>query len=133
MTREETIKVLAILKAAYPNSYKGMTREEAQGTVSVWAMQFAAFPVDVVLLAINKIIASSTFPPSISEVKEKMRGMYWELWGILKNNEGQDTLTDAQVLRYQNMLAAVEPLRASENNEPAISDIMAAYNQYYIE
>ena len=42
MTREETIKVLAILKAAYPNAYKGMTREEAQGTVSVWAMQFAS-------------------------------------------------------------------------------------------
>lgn len=133
MTREETIKVLAILKAAYPNSYKGMTREEAQGTVSVWAMQFAAFPVEVVLLAINKIIASSTFPPTISEVKEKMRGMYWELWGILKTNEVQDTLSDLQVKRYQSMLAAIEPLRASANNEPAISDIMVAYNQYYIE
>lgn len=133
MTREETIKVLVILKAAYPNSYKGMTREEAQGTVSVWAMQFAAFPVEVVLLAINKIIASSTFPPTISEVKEKMRGMYWELWGILKTNEVQDTLTDLQVKRYQSMLAAIEPLRASANNEPAISDIMVAYNQYYIE
>lgn len=133
MTREETIKVLAILKAAYPNSYKGMTREEAQGTVSVWTMQFAAFPVEVVLLAINKIIASSTFPPTISEVKEKMRGMYWELWGILKTNEVQDTLSDLQVKRYQSMLAAIEPLRASANNEPAISDIMVAYNQYYIE
>lgn len=133
MTREETIKVLAILKAAYPNSYKGMTREEAQGTVSVWAMQFTAFPVEVVLLAINKIIASSTFPPTISEVKEKMRGMYWELWGILKTNEVQDTLSDLQVKRYQSMLAAIEPLRASANNEPAISDIMVAYNQYYIE
>jgi hypothetical protein len=133
MTREETIKVLAILKAAYPNSYKNMTREEAQGTVSVWAMQFAAFPVEVVLLAINKIIASSTFPPTISEVKEKMRGMYWELWGILKTNEVQDTLSDLQVKRYQSMLAAIEPLRASANNEPAISDIMVAYNQYYIE
>lgn len=133
MTREETIKVLAILKAAYPNAYRGMTREEAQGTVSVWAMQFAAFPVEVVLLAINKIIASSTFPPTISEVKEKMRGMYWELWGILKTNEVQDTLSDLQVKRYQSMLAAIEPLRASANNEPAISDIMVAYNQYYIE
>lgn len=133
MTREETIKVLAILKAAYPNSYKNMTREEAQGTVSVWAMQFAAFPVEVVLLAINKIIASSTFPPTISEVKDKMRGMYWELWGILKTNEVQDTLSDLQVKRYQSMLAAIEPLRASANNEPAISDIMVAYNQYYIE
>lgn len=132
MTREETIKVLAILKAAYPNSYKGMTREEAQGTVTVWSMQFAAFPVEVVLLAVNKIIASSTFAPSISEVKEKMRGMYWELWGIIKENETVHNLTDVQETQYRRMLSAIEPLRASYNNEPAISDIMSAYNQLYL-
>ena len=33
MTREETVKILAILKAAYPNSYKGMTKEEANATI----------------------------------------------------------------------------------------------------
>ena len=132
MTREETIKVLAILKAAYPNAYKGMTREEAQGTVTVWSMQFAVFPVEVVLLAVNKIIASSTFAPSISEVKEKMRGMYWELWGILKENETVHNLTDVQETQYLRMLSAIEPLRASYNNEPAISDILGAYNQLYL-
>lgn len=132
MTREETIKVLAILKAAYPNSYKGMTREEAQGTVTVWSMQFAAFPVEVVLLAVNKIIASSTFAPSISEVKDKMRGMYWELWGILKEHETVHNLTDVQETQYRRMLSAIEPLRASCNNEPAISDILGAYNQLYL-
>ena len=36
MTRDETTKVLALLKAAYPNSYKGMTKEEAMGTISIW-------------------------------------------------------------------------------------------------
>jgi hypothetical protein len=129
MTREETIKVLAILKAAYPNSYKNMTREEAQGTVTIWQMQFSTFPVDVVLLAINKIIASSTFPPAISEVKDKMRGMYWELWGLMQDKD----LDELTVRRYAQMLAAVEPLRASPGNEPAISDIMGAYQLYITE
>lgn len=41
MTREDTIKVLAILKAAYPASYRNMSRDEANGTVMIWATQFA--------------------------------------------------------------------------------------------
>jgi len=36
MTKKEAATILAILKAAYPNSYKGMTQEEAMGTVSVF-------------------------------------------------------------------------------------------------
>ena len=69
MTDKEAIQVLAVLKAAYPNSYKNMTTAEAAGTVNVWAIQFANVPVEVVIIAVNKLIATSTFPPAISEVK----------------------------------------------------------------
>ena len=41
MTKKEALQILAILKAAYPSSYNGMTKEEATGTVAVWCMQFA--------------------------------------------------------------------------------------------
>lgn len=71
MTRDETIKMLAILKAAYPNSYKGMTKDEANGMIAVWTMQFADMPADIVLMALNKLISTSQFPPAISEVKRK--------------------------------------------------------------
>ena len=33
MTKKEALQVLAILKAAYPANYNGMTKEEATGTV----------------------------------------------------------------------------------------------------
>ena len=49
MTREDTIKVLAILKAAYPASYCNMSRDEANGTVMIWATQFANDPVQVIM------------------------------------------------------------------------------------
>ena len=78
MTKKETAQVLAILKAAYPASYRGMTPEEATGTASVWAMQFADMPVDVVLVALQKLVATSKFPPAISEVKETLRSMHYE-------------------------------------------------------
>lgn len=78
MTREETIKLLSILKAAYPNSYRGMTKEEAKGTIMVWATQFADIPANVVLIAINRLIGTNTFPPSISEVRQKILNLRTE-------------------------------------------------------
>ena len=31
MTRDETLKIMAVLKATYPNFYKDMTRRDAEG------------------------------------------------------------------------------------------------------
>ena len=87
MTRDETIKVLATLKAAYPSAYKGMTKDEANGTIATWAAQFAGTPALVVHMAIQKLIGTNVFPPSISEVKSKLRGMYWEAWMKIKEHE----------------------------------------------
>lgn len=99
MTREETVQILSLLKAAYPASYKGMTRDEANGVISVWATQFARTPADVILIAVNKLIAKNRFPPSVSEVKEKLNDMYdeavWEL--SLDRTYGQ--LTTEQTAR----------------------------------
>lgn len=86
MTREETIKLLSILKAAYPNSYKGMTRDEANGTISVWAMHFSKIPADIVLIAVNKIISKSAFPPSINEVKSELSALYYEAAELIREN-----------------------------------------------
>lgn len=129
MTREETIKVLAILKAAYPNSYRNMSKEEANGTVAVWTMQFAQFPVDVVMLAINKLISSSPFPPAICEVKDKIRGMYWEVWGILAEDRQYNRLTADQKAMYQRILDVIEPLRSAEKTEPSITELIGGKNK----
>ena len=83
MTREETTKILAILKAAYPNSYKNMSQKEALGTVAVWHMQFADMPADIVMMAVQKCISTSTFTPSISEVKKKISSICWEAYDLM--------------------------------------------------
>lgn len=83
MTRQEAIQILSILKAAYPNSYKGMTKDEANGTINIWATQFNNVPFDVITIAVNKLISTNTFPPSINEVKEKIRALYWEAYQML--------------------------------------------------
>jgi hypothetical protein len=129
VTREETIKILAILKAAYPNSYRNMSKEEANGTVAIWTMQFAQFPAELVMLAVNKLISSSPFPPAIWEVKDKIRGMYWEVWGILAEDNQYNKLTTDQRATYQRILDAIEPLRSTERPEPSIIELMGGNNK----
>ena len=132
MTRDETIKILSLLKAAYPNSYKGMTKEEANGTIMVWASQFVNIPADVVLVAVNKLISTNTFPPAICEVKKKISGMYWESWQALEDHGKYNNLTDAQNATYQRIFEAAEQLRNQEMIEPSIKELTGASQQYLL-
>ena len=88
MTRDETTKILAVLKAAYPHSYKNMSQKEALGTVAVWHVQFADMPPEIVLMAVQKCISTSTFTPSISEVKKKISALSWEAYDIVTGVDG---------------------------------------------
>ena len=38
MTRDETLKIMAVLKATYPNFYKDMTRRDAEGVVALLSL-----------------------------------------------------------------------------------------------
>ena len=134
MTREEAIKVLAILKAAYPNSYRGMTKEEAHGTVAVWAAQFAGVPVSVVMIAVNKIISKNTFPPSINEVKDELRGLYWETWQELDyHKRGFTQLPDKTVAALEEIMRIVEPMQSRSTNEPTLVELLEGYSGYLNE
>lgn len=130
MTRDETIKLLAILKAAYPNSYRGMTKDEANGTVNIWASQFASIPANVVMIAVNKLISTSTFPPSIVEVKQKVRGLYFEAWQMLKENETYGTLDEKTVAQLEEIIKIVEPMRTRLTLEPTLGELLQGYNGY---
>lgn len=122
MTREEAIKILTILKAAYPNSYKNMTKEEANGTVNLWAQQFADVPYFVVTLAVNKQISKSTFPPAISEVKSAIKSMYWEAWGELNTHRNCNTLDEHTAQQLKQIMDCCSSLKQQE--EPRLVNLL---------
>lgn len=147
MTREDAIKILSILKAAYPNSYRNMTKDEANGTISVWAAQFTKIPYEVVAIAINKLINTNTFPPSIHEVKEKIQGLYWEAWEMLRDHNGivvrefniwtesyekkliyQKKLDDQTLALVKEIIRVTEPMRTQERLEPSLGDLITGLN-----
>ena len=93
MTRQETLTLMTILKAAYPSYYKGMSRSDADDIVNLWAEMFADDDVSVVALAVKSLINADEkgFPPHIGAVKAYMRkitepvGMSeMEAWALVK-------------------------------------------------
>lgn len=128
MTRDETIKVLAIMKAAWPNSFRDMTKEAANGTITVWTLQFAKVPAQIVMIAINKLINKNTFAPSIQEVKEKIRGLYWEAWTMLQEHKRGGHLDEKTVASLKQIIAITEPMRTQL--EPTLGELLEGYNGY---
>ena len=121
MTRDETIKMLAILKAAYPNSYKGMTKDEANGMIAVWTMQFADMPADIVLMALNKLISTSQFPPAISEVKKKISNLHWEAYDMISDKTTAALLQDEEIAKYQRIYEITKRMKINTNLEPTLT------------
>ena len=77
MNREETIAIMGVLKTAYPNYYKGISRDDALQAINLWAEMFRDDPADVVTAAVKALIAARTegWPPNIGEVKAKIHAL----------------------------------------------------------
>lgn len=132
MTRDETIKMLAILKAAYPNSYKGMTKDEANGMIAVWTMQFVDMPADIVLMALNKLISTSQFPPAISEVKKKISNLHWEAYDMISDKTTAALLQDEEIAKYQRIYEITKRMKINTNLEPTLTEMMNGGTQKYL-
>jgi len=94
MTREDTIKVLTVLRKAYPVFYKGLSREDAEDVVDLWHTMFEDEDVLLVINAVKAFIATDEkgYPPVIGVIKKKMREISqpdtmteMEAWNYIKN------------------------------------------------
>lgn len=116
------MELMAILKAAYPNSYNGMTKQEAIGVVSVWHLHFEDAPADVVFMALQKAISSSKFPPSINEVKAKLQNVYWEAHEAL--DDDLTPLSPAENAALHHILEAARPYKMASVVEPSVQRML---------
>lgn len=74
MTEIETMKIMAVLQAAYPQFYAKKSDEELSQIVSLWAEMFADEPYNLVAMAVKALIKTreSTFPPGIGEINARI-------------------------------------------------------------
>lgn len=125
MNKKEATQVLAILSASYPKYYRNIADDEVQGIISVWALQFANMPADIVLMALHKAISvNEHYPPNIAEVKKKIESVYWEAYGAIERNYRLKNLSDAKLATYKRICNVTEGYKFGKIAEPSISDML---------
>ena len=78
MNREESIKLLALIKVAYPTAYKDMDNASKQATVNMWQTTFPNVPYQIMEMAFNRFRMASKFPPTVAEMCEELKHIHWK-------------------------------------------------------
>lgn len=74
MDRKETLKIMSILKAAFPAYYRGISREDALTVIALWQEMFANDDAAIVAAGVKALIATQKegYPPTVGAVREKI-------------------------------------------------------------
>lgn len=83
MDKTETLKLMAVLRAAYPMYYAKQSLDDADAAANLWAAMFAEDDAMHVSAAVKAFIASDTsgYPPSVGQIKDKMDKIRQEIEG----------------------------------------------------
>lgn len=133
ITRDEIIKVLTILKTAYPKYYANMSKEEAENTIALYYDMFKNDDSKLLALAVKNIIVKLTFPPSIAEIKSEMYKLTninetpIELWNKLRRAISNSTYNSVEEfeklpVKVQRYLGSPKALRELGQNDSSIND-----------
>ncbi len=79
MTRDDVIKTLSLLKAAYPAFYAKMPARDVENAVALWVDMFADDDPRVIALAVKGCIETHDgYPPSIAAIKNRAKQLVRE-------------------------------------------------------
>ena len=78
MNKQEAVKLLALIKIAYPTAYRDMDDASKKATVNMWQMSFPDVPYPIMEQAFNHFRMVSKFPPTVAEMVEELRGIYFK-------------------------------------------------------
>lgn len=73
MTKDDTVLILNMINASYPQFSKFMTDIERIAQLTVWQDQLNAYNKDDVAIAVKRHISKSKYPPTIAEIKENIK------------------------------------------------------------
>lgn len=75
MDRSEVLKIMSVLRGAYPAFYRNIDRKEAEATVGLWEDMFKHDEYALVAAAVKALIETDSkgYMPHIGAVKERLR------------------------------------------------------------
>ncbi len=65
MTKTETVKLLAVISAAFPNT------QVTEATVALWHELLGDVDLNLALVAVKKLLLESPYPPTIADIRKR--------------------------------------------------------------
>ena len=78
MNKHEAVRLLALIKVAYPTAYRDMDEASKKATVNMWYMSFADVPYPIMEQAFSHFRMVSKFPPTVAEMVEELKWIYFQ-------------------------------------------------------
>lgn len=109
MTKRETIKLLAVLNAAYPNFFKDMDKQQKMAQIELYQSRFKDTPVEIVAVALERYIDTNTYPPTIAGLKaiiadyqdgNKIDELWKEAWAAICGRCKFEKLSDSNKIFF---------------------------------
>ena len=131
MTLEESIKLLALIKLAYPNSYKDIDKDTQLATVNMWQRNFSTVPFSIMELALDHFVKASKFPPTIADMCDELRGIHYEAWeNILCLDDGERRNLNKYIMQQTECFTERNDHRINYNN---VQNLLNGVTQPLIE
>lgn len=77
MNKQDAVKLLALIKVAYPTAYRDMDEASKKATVNMWQMSFPEVPYPIMEQAFNHFRMVSKFPPTVAEMVEELKHIHY--------------------------------------------------------
>ena len=83
MTRQDTLKFLALVKVAYPSAYRDADKDTLNATVNMWQSTFEELPYPIMETAFDSFRRRSKFPPTVAEIYDEISRIHSAAWSDL--------------------------------------------------
>ena len=121
MNREESIKLLALIKVAYPSAYKDMDKETKLATVNMWQTTFPSVPYPIMEMAFNRFRMTSKFPPTVAEMAEELVNVHYQaLEGAMNAHASGD---EKNLRIYREIMRITEPYKSGSYKDAPMVDL----------
>lgn len=73
MNRQETNRLLAILKANYSYAFKALSTQEKRILVESWTYALRELDAEIVMMAVMRLLKVSRWMPTVAEIREEVQ------------------------------------------------------------
>lgn len=123
MNRGESIKLLALIKVAYPTAYKDMDKETKLATVNMWQTTFPSVPYSIMEMAFNRFRMASKFPPTVAEMAEELVNVHYQ---ALEGAMNAHSLGDKEGIGlYREIMRITEPYKSGAYKDTPMTSLRA--------